>query len=151
MTTVTNPTQSAALHEEHVKLGHRIESCREWWGQVRELGSPRFGEMGDRVGQFREALAQHFAHEERDEQRAGRLEADPESAAKAAELRRQHGELLEALDRFHSRLSLPVPPFRGWNDACDEFEDFLVRLRVHEHEEESLLRAATTGETSEDR
>ncbi len=44
------------LIEEHQLLRSRIEEERKWWAEVREYGTPRFGEMGIRLAQLRRRL-----------------------------------------------------------------------------------------------
>jgi chromosome segregation ATPase len=127
----------ASLKTEHSSLEREIADWRQWWAELKELGRPQFGEMGDRLAQFREHLASHFAHEE--SQKALNLVENlpPETVRQLAKLRDEHGGLLEELDRLIERLQACKPQFDCWSDARKQFDAFLTRLDTHESAEEA--------------
>lgn len=128
------------LKAEHESLSHEIDDWRKWWGELSQMGWPRFGEMGDRLARFREHLAAHFAHEER----LGALpivsEQSPENVAALAELQDEHRPLLEELQGLIDRLKQCEPDVDCWGNARQEFEVFLGKLYHHEEAEAKLQR-----------
>jgi hypothetical protein len=63
-TTTQLQTDVSELLREHTDLDSRISALREWRSQLCQLGQPRFGELGVRLQEIRDRLAQHIAAEE---------------------------------------------------------------------------------------
>lgn len=135
-----------ALLEEHRRLNHQIGGLCRWASELTDIGQPRFGELGERLRELRSVLAAHFADEEAGGYLADALDAAPQFAHQAAELKCQHSQFLERLDGFIARLTAAQPPFRYWHDAQREFEDYLAQLQRHERAENDLVQAAFTDE-----
>ncbi|MCA9073387.1 MAG: hemerythrin domain-containing protein [Planctomycetaceae bacterium] len=129
----------AALKREHSSLDDEIAEWREWWGQLRDLGDPHFGEMGDRLAQFREHLAAHFAHEESQGCLSLVMELPDNLVKRIAELRDEHPKLLGELDQLISQLQQCDPQLDCWGKAREEFEGFLDQLNTHEEAEDAFL------------
>lgn len=132
-------TEVAALKREHASLDDEIFEWRQWWGQLSELGEPHFGEMGDRLAQFREHLAAHFEHEERHGCLSLVLELPDDLVQQTADLRDEHPRLLSELDELITRLRKCDPELDCWGKARDEFEAFLDQLNTHEDSEDAML------------
>lgn len=139
MSQPTLQTEAASLRREHTSLIQEIDDWREWWRELNELGQPHFGEMGDRLARFREHLAAHFAHEERQDYRTMDAELSAEKAEQLARLRAEHAALLDDLDQLVNELRQCEPNIACWSDARYEFEEFLNRLNDHEDAEGALL------------
>lgn len=127
----------ASLKAEHSSLEREIADWRTWWAELKELGQPHFGEMGNRLAQFREHLAAHFAHEESQKDLGLVEDLPPEAVQRLAELRDEHEGLLEELDQLVQRLRSCEPQFTCWSEARKEFDAFLTRLDDHENAEEA--------------
>ncbi|MFQ5731545.1 MAG: hemerythrin domain-containing protein [Planctomycetaceae bacterium] len=136
------PPEYELLLEEHRELIASITEFQEWWGQVDELGVPRFAEMGDRLQRLRDLVIRHFADEEAGGYLTGVLEVAPQLSREIDELRPQHDELLETLDDFICRLKCDAPPFESWQAAGHEFDAFLADLRRHEGRENAVVQTA---------
>lgn len=130
------------LMSEHDQLHDDIAELESWWSECREYGIPRFGEMGDRVGELRNHLAEHFAWEEEGGYFGDLLDGVPQFAPRAESLRRQHGRLLEVFDEFAANLHSDEPAFESWTAAHDALADLLERLSKHEHAETALVQEA---------
>lgn len=130
------------LLEDHLVLRRRIAEMRQWWAELDELGLPKFGEMGTRLEELRDLLAEHFADEERDGYLAAALAAAPRFSRKAEELREQHGQFLEDLNNFINRLKASECGFTCWHEARDEFEAFIQRLGEHDRAENEIVQTA---------
>ena len=139
MSQPTSQTDVATLKREHSDLDDEIGEWREWWGQLSQLGDPHFGEMGNRLAQFREHLAAHFAHEESQGCLSLVMELPDDLVRRTAELRDEHPKLLSELDALIARLKQREPEFDCWGNAREEFEDYLDRLNSHEEAEDTLL------------
>lgn len=137
-------TQDAVLDlvQEHNELNQRIDALREWRTQLCQLGQPRFGELGTRLRGIRELLTDHFTAEEAGGYLAAALKTAPQFARRAEELQKQHGELLADLDEMAVRLTSSPPQYENWAEACREFDEFLTRLRTHEHAENEIVQSA---------
>ncbi|HUG92659.1 MAG TPA: hemerythrin domain-containing protein [Planctomycetaceae bacterium] len=131
-----------SLLAEHGRLLAEISALRQWCSEVGETGRPRFGEMGSRVRMLRRRLTKHFAMEEHGGYLAEALAVAPQFTREAAELRGQHRELLDGLDRLTDGLAAVEPPFQGWQDACRQLNDILNHLRDHEAAENRIVQAA---------
>ncbi len=131
--------RNSVIKKDHESLEKEIAEWREWWGELSELGSPHFGEMGDRVARFREHLAAHFEREEDEGFLSLVIDADRDAAPQIAKLRDEHAELLAALDDLIARLRRGDPVLDCWGRAREEFEDFIDRLNCHEEAEDALL------------
>ncbi len=131
--------RESVIKKDHESLEKEIAEWREWWGELSELGSPHFGEMGDRLAHFRDHLAAHFEREENQEFLSLVMDADRDVVLQVAELRDEHGELLTALDELIARLHCCDPVLDCWGRAREEFEDFIDRLNTHEEAEEAML------------
>lgn len=139
MSQQTLQTEAASLKREHASLIHEIDEWRDWWRELAEMGQPHFGEMGDRLAQFRDHLAAHFAHEKKQDYRAMDAELPVEKAGELARLRVEHAALLDDLDQLVDELQKCEPEIGCWSDARYEFEEFLNRLYAHEDAEDALL------------
>ena len=131
---------NALRKKDHESLDQDIAEWREWWSELREIGRPHFGEMGDRLAYVREHLTAHVAQEENEGLLSVVVGADREVVLRIAKLRDEHGELLADLDRIIVRLQCCEPPFDCWGMARAEFEDFLDRLNTHEEAEDALFQ-----------
>jgi hypothetical protein len=131
------------LHEEHDKLMRRIAEIRNWWSELDQFGLPKFGEMGMRVEELRDLLAEHFAEEEKGGELASALAVAPHFSRRAHELEAQHGQILERLNDFINRLTMSEPPFSSWQGACEEFEAIVAELRQHERAEHEIVQSAS--------
>ena len=105
---------------------------------------PKFEEMGLRIKALRDSLADHFEVEERDGYLAPALDVAPRFTRQASELQRQHQQFLEVLDRFIEQLQTCDSSIRCWQDARQEFEDFLDQLLEHERAENTIVQSAFT-------
>ncbi len=128
--------------QEHRDLMRTVTSLRQWSYELAELGIPKYEEMAWRVQEFRDRLDEHFVHEEQGGYLGAALAAAPQCAQQADRLLAQHGEFLGCLDRFIERLKAVPPKFTHWQEARDEFDAFLARLRDHEAAENSIVHAA---------
>jgi iron-sulfur cluster repair protein YtfE (RIC family) len=136
------PTSFSTMLEEHRELMGRIAELREWINQVSQLGTPRMGELGDRIQPLRDELARHFADEEQNGYLAEALAAAPRFTREAQELQAEHAEFLTQLDDLIARLHELEPPFASWQEACRKLEAILGRLRRHEGRETALVQSA---------
>lgn len=130
------------LLQEHTDLNHRIDALRDWRTQLCQLGQPRFGELGVRLAAIRDVLTQHFAAEEEGGYLSAALKAAPQFTKQADNLRRQHGDFLEDLEEMVERLTATPALYASWAEACQEFDEFLTRLRTHEHAENEIAQSA---------
>lgn len=124
----------ATIRTEHAALSREIADWRAWWQELSELGQPHFGEMGNRLAQFRAHLVTHMQHEE-----ALLSEAPEEIAKELPRLREGHAGLLSELDRLIERLQACEPDFDCWGAAREEFERFLDQMQAHESAEVDLF------------
>jgi hypothetical protein len=131
---------------EHAELDRRIQAFLDWWRQLRELGSPRFNEMGVRMQSLREALAEHMRHEEASPLLDERIAAAPDVESARDRLRSEHQEILENLDRLSERLRACECDYCCWSEALNEFEAALRLLRRHEEAEVRLARTLASGQ-----
>ena len=121
------------LDQEHDQLEQEVLEWRRWWAELREMGEPHFGEMGDRLRHFRDRLSQHFQHEEFRGPLAGRTDPD------TARVWREHAQLIGQLDHLVDRLHRCGPDVGCWGGARRDFEEFLDRLHAHEANESRLI------------
>lgn len=126
------------LINEHEDLVLRIKAERQWWQQLRELGKPNFGQMGNRLEALRKRLAEHFAHEESAEQTAGRAL----SGAAVSESAEHHCAFLARLHRIIQQLGGCGPGFDCWGAAGEEFELFATDLQLDQEAELRELRSS---------
>lgn len=136
--TPTNTTPNM-LQNEHAQLNREIEELRSWWQELRQIGSPHFGEMADRIHAFRDHLADHFQHEVSYRERAGATQLSKNAHERLAELHGQHDQFLEKLDRLQVRLSACEPGFDCWGDAGCAFDAILNDLEEHEANERDIF------------
>lgn len=142
MSASTQEAVHPALLDEHARVEHQLDEFGRWRADLCQLGQPRFGEMGVRLQQIRQLLADHFATEEEGGYLASALSVAPQFARRAEELQLQHREFLQQLDELIVRLTSSPAQFPTWSDACREFEAFLVSLREHEHAENEIVQSA---------
>lgn len=133
---------SGPLKEAHEALGRSVDELRTWWQEVRELGKPRFGEMGARVAAVRERVAEHFRLEEEGGYLKEPLGAAPELAQWAPALLAEHAAILADLDRLVARLAASPCELDCWTAAWHEMAAVLARLEQHEHEEYEFWQTA---------
>lgn len=126
------------LIDQHNAIQREISDWREWWYELKELGDPRFEEMGVRLGKLYEQLVKHFQLEERSGFFDRMRETHPERRRDVVDLQHQHRHLLASLERIVARLSGPETGYKGWGAAHRDFEEFLDRLHSHEVEEDEL-------------
>ncbi len=134
------------IDQEHEKLHEEIDALRAWWQECREIGSPRFDEMGDRVDALRTRLREHFAWEEEDGYLSDVLEDAPHLVKRGESLRRQHDTLLEAFAGLVEHLHSDEPRFSGWDEAGHDLDELLERLSKHEHAETELVLEAVQSD-----
>lgn len=132
------------LPKEHLELEQEIADWRRWWSELCEMGEPHFGEMGDRLEQFRTHLLTHFQHEELHSPLAGPV--PPHSMDAVAGLWQDHADLLAELDLLIRRLHACGPDVGCWGDARRDFEAFLEHLFDHEAREQKVLGEMVHGE-----
>ncbi len=138
-----------ALQSEHDEVSEQIANLRAFWSEVNELGQgPKYEEMGSRVRNLRELLANHFACEERDGYLAPALKRAPRYTAQADQLRREHPQFLDSIDHIVNRLQSCESAYQCWQEVRTEFEDFLQRLQDHEAAEISIVEAAERNDNS---
>ncbi len=130
--------EAAALRNEHTSLNAEVDEWKQWWGELNEMGDPHLGEMGDRLSQFRDHLAAHFAHEENQGWLSMTMEFPAELVEHVAELRDEHSHLLQDLDSLILQLQQCEPGIDCWGEARQRFEDLLDRLNAHENSEDAL-------------
>ena len=130
------------LEKEHDDLHEAIAGIKQFWTEVNELGQgPKYEDMACRIHQLREQFRKHFAKEERDGgYLAPVVAASPPLASQVDQLKRQHQQFLEELDRFSERLQCRESAFQNWNEVHAEFEEFLEQLQEHESAEMALIR-----------
>jgi hypothetical protein len=137
---VQNPILDMVLRE-HAELDRQIEEFLDWCRELRELGIPHFNEMGVRTQRLRESLAEHMRHEEASPLLNKRSPAAPELEATRAQLRKEHREILQTLDKLSARLQACECDYTCWSEALDDFKEALAVLRRHEEVEVQLARA----------
>jgi hemerythrin len=149
MTKTRPQTLLQMLLDEHQELCKQIDELRQFWDEVDELGQgPKYEEMGSRVRELRELLAKHFADEERGGYLAPALERSPQFRVQAEQLKRQHQQLFDTLNRYIDRLQTCESTFHCWQEVRTEFEDFLRRLHEHEAAETAIVETASGNEIS---
>ncbi len=127
------------LVREHEELRSRIESENAWWREVRELGKPRFGEMGFRLAHFRERLASHFEREESLEESAIRQSVCKASPDQFQTMVGDHRDLLGRLDKIIAKANDSGGSYACWGDIGLEFSELIHAIDEHESEELRLL------------
>jgi DNA-binding transcriptional MerR regulator len=137
------------FHHEQVDLHQKIDEWRAWWKELAEFGDPRFGEMGVRVEEIRNVLAQHFEHEENSDLFKELGETQPGIAQQSQKLLTEHRQFIENLNRLCSRLKASEPDFDFWGDARREFEQFLDHLESHESAEKTMLELWSRADPTE--
>ncbi len=139
MTTTEHIHQNLDL--EHERLLQSIRDWRAWWKELAEFGVPHFGEMGDRIRQLRETVAEHFRHEE---QATAPLREAPQTKDEWNQLHAHHETLLQEFDELIDRLKACEPPFECWGKAREEMEAILDRLEKQEQAEMAIIHALET-------
>ena len=97
-------------------------SLRDWIRGVSEWGTPRFGELGSRLGPFRESLAVHFAEGD------SGLDRQDASARRSETLSASHRQLLQRLDFLIGSLRAPEPAFCSWQAAVQQVDSLLTEI-----------------------
>ena len=136
------PNACDALLEEHRKLMGQIGELRQWWSELDELGTPKYGEMGTRLKLLREILAEHFREEENGGYLAAALAVAPRFQREAEELCAQHPDFLASLDQFVASLVEAESGMQSWQEVRDQLEHFLSELRRHEARENAVVQSA---------
>lgn len=138
-----NHSETAAelqqLVREHEELRSRIESENAWWRDVREIGKPRFGEMGSRLAHLRKSLASHFEREESLEKTAIHQAVCKASPAQFDAMMGDHRDLLGRLDRMIAKANDSGGSYACWGDIGLEFSELIHAIDEHEAEELRLL------------
>jgi hypothetical protein len=119
------------LESTQANMQQLIDEWRQWWRELREFGSPRFGEMALHIVRMREALAAHF---QREEQREIFKNAGAHQAA-ANFLQQDHRHLLQQMDALAERLKHCSVEEMTWDKAGTQFEELLQHLEAHERAE----------------
>lgn len=138
----TSHDELQSLLGDHDELAQRIDAIRQWWEELDEFGRPKFGEMADRVAEFRAALATHFDDEECGGYLRPVLDAAPGFADAAEALRKQHPALLSDAAELVDHLHKCDRPGECWKDARKRFESLVDAVRRHETAENLLIRRA---------
>lgn len=81
--TLPNALSFEGVVTEHHELMKNLGALRNWWSELAEIGSPRFGERGNRVKELRTILAAHFEIEEAGGYLSTALAAAPHLAPRA--------------------------------------------------------------------
>lgn len=136
------PQPGESILDEHELLLDEIESLQRWWSEAAELGKPKFGEMGGRVAQLRNRLAEHFELEESGGYMAAVVRMVPRLAPQAEHLRREHSRFLHDLDELTARLMGRGSPLTYWSEAQAVLDEILSRVQQHEHAEKEMLQSA---------
>lgn len=134
------PSDFAQVFDEHEDLIQRIKAERLFWQQLREWGVPDFGQMGLRLHDLRDRLADHLHHEERLEDEVGQHGAGVAFSLAAGRQRQEHEALLARLDAIIGRLEGCGSAFDCWGEAGEAFETFAGDLQEHEEDELRELR-----------
>jgi hemerythrin len=87
-------------------------------------------------------LSCHFAREEEGGYFDEIVELAPRLSFAAEALQREHGELLDSLDRLHKRLSTASSNLRQLDSIRQDFEKFLHKCDQHESRESALVQEA---------
>jgi hypothetical protein len=116
-----------------------VVELQRWMHDISELGTPHFGELGNRVECFRKLLAKEIAAEEARGRLSGVGKCRPECWAEIEELRIQHGQFLDELKLLETKLCQDIPPYDSWQDAVRHFEEVLTEIHHHEGRELQLL------------
>ncbi|MCA9015709.1 MAG: hemerythrin domain-containing protein [Planctomycetaceae bacterium] len=130
------------LLDEHEEILLHIKELNDWCAELGERGLPKFGEMGTRVGRFRDLLAKHFEDEAQEGYFKPVLDESPGFCIMVPDFKAKHTTTLSLIDDFISRLKQPEPPFKNWSSALKEFEGLLTVLREHEDQEIKLVQEA---------
>jgi hypothetical protein len=147
MTTSPSTATPGALQEAHALLHREIDDLREWCHEVKEIGQPRFGQLGLRLHALREHVAEHFAEEERGGYMSPVVAADPRFAAPAAELLAEHARILERFDAVAEQLAASPPRYGCWSEGENDLCSLLADLERHEHAEIELWQTALEVDT----
>ena len=136
--TLTN-TSFNLLQNEHERLNREITELRTWWQELRQIGTPHFGEMADRIHVFRDHLADHFQHEVSHHERVAAAQLSGNAHERLAELHAEHDEFLERLDKLQVELTAFDAAINCWGDAGCAFDTILNDLEEHERNERVVL------------
>ncbi len=133
--------------EEHDEVSSQLSDLRQFWEQVDQLGQgPQYEEMGARLRQFRQQMAEHFADEERGGYLKAALHKLPQFEKQAENLRKQHSQFLDKLDSLDARLHKYEDEFHCWQEVRNEIEDFVEQLEKHEIAETAIVESAINEE-----
>jgi hypothetical protein len=146
MSTEQGPAELSNLVQEHENLQAIIEADRAWWQEVREIGIPRFWEMGSRVAALRHRLSEHFSHEESAEHNAVKEALGVTSPDQIAAMAEEHSVILQRMDRIVSKANAS-DGYECWGEIGLELSELIHAIAEHESEEFRLLRNAL-GEVS---
>ena len=127
------------LIDEHKQLKALIESERSWWQEIREIGKPRFGEMGSRLAHLKTQLAAHFAHEESAEHEAVKRAVCKASPEQITQLQDEHRDFLARLENMIAKANDSGSSYASWGDLGLEFSELIHAIDEHESEELRLL------------
>ncbi len=128
------------LSTEHVEISKRVSDLRRFWSEVNELGDgPKYEEMGARIRQLRDHLAEHFELEEQGGYLASAIQRAPQLAEQAEQLKQQHQQILDTLDNYSSRLQACGESYQCWKDVLVDIEQFLDLLHEHESTEAAII------------
>jgi hypothetical protein len=125
---------SGAGPDERGRLDATLARMGELY-QVLEAGSTAI-DAGAVLSQLRVDLALHFALEEGDEYFGAALRERPSLSHDIAELRREHGALLDELDALRAVADDP----RRSSELCTAILHLVAIFREHEHKEADLLQ-----------
>jgi len=143
---MNDSSEGKRLHDlllsEHRELSKHISDLREWWLQRDEIGEPNFLEMSSRIRKLSELLEAHFRHEEQGGYLKVAITAAPRFAEDAEELKLQHAEFLDSIEKFAKKLAYASREQLSWQQVGSEFEEFIERLKKHEAKETKILQSA---------
>lgn len=145
-TTVTiNAAFLREIKEDNQRLKELLAELREVLG---ERGSPEWltrYALIEKLGNFRDQLATHFALEEAFGYFDEPLKAAPQLAERAEELRQQHADLFVRLCRLVDQAEDDYqrePHERAFRLIAERFHQFDADLQVHEQAENELIMEA---------
>jgi iron-sulfur cluster repair protein YtfE (RIC family) len=114
------------------------------WDASTDPNAADFEETHSRLGVLRAELAEHFSEEEQEGYLSGALSAAPRFSRWAIQLRKQHEEFLEELDRLTRNLRSEEP--ESWKETRSDFERLADQIRRHEGAENAIVQASAFGD-----
>lgn len=135
-----NREQLEGVIREHGEIIDKIKEIVDWWSQLDELGSPKYGEMGMHAKELREILVKHYQDEEEKCYFELIRNEFPEIENAHHDFEKEHKLLLAKLDEVIACLCVPEPKLHNWREAMKLFEEFLKPFHEHEMKETQILK-----------